>query len=316
MKNKEKNETLIETQATPILLTQELCTKLNSKILEQNHKPGLYIVATPIGNMFDISLRALWILKNAKYVFAEDTRQSQKLLNYYEIKAKLIACHEYNEIDSDVTSLVDSQEIFALISDAGTPAVSDPGYRIVNWCLQNKIDVFPIPGPSAAIAAISASGMSSDRFTFFGFLPPKKNARINFLKNIVSEKGTMIFYESPNRLCNTLQDMIEIFEDRLCCICREITKIFEQFKRGNLSECLNYFSENKPTGEFVILLSGAVDGKKEHLEQSNIMENIKAEMQNLLDTISLKESAKIVAEKYGISKNIAYRIGLEIISKS
>ncbi len=288
------------------LFTPQISERINTKLSEQNHKPGLYIVATPIGNILDISLRALGILKIARCVFAEDTRQSRKLFDWYGIKTKLIACHEYNETDFAVTSLIDKQEIYALISDAGTPTISDPGYKIVNWCLQNNIDIFPIPGASASIAALSASGMPSDKFTFFGFLPPKKNARKIFLENLGAETGTLIFFESPNRLLDTLEDMLKIFGDRKCCVCRELTKIFEEFKRGNISKMLQYFSANKPTGEFVILISGAVtDAKKE-------TEEIFYELNELLRNASLKESVSILSKKYGINRNIIYKKALEL----
>ena len=288
------------------LLTPQLSEKLNTKLLEQNHKPGLYVVATPIGNILDISLRALGILKMAQCVFAEDTRQSRKLFDWYGIKTKLVACHEYNETDFSVTSLINKQGIYALISDAGTPTVSDPGYKIVNWCLQNEIDVFPIPGASASIAALSASGMPSDKFTFFGFLPSKNNVRKTFLESLENETGTLIFFESPNRLLNTLEDMLEILGDRRCCVCRELTKIFEEFRRGNLLEMLQYFSNNKPTGEFVILIKGKITEKKKG------MEKIFSELNKLLENTSLKESVNVLSEKYKISRKIIYKKALEI----
>lgn len=298
------------------LITSELSEKLNSKILEQNHKGGLYVVATPIGNMFDISLRALWILKKARCIFAEDTRQSRKLLDWYGIKTKIVACHEYNETDFSVVSRLDRDGIFALISDAGTPAISDPGYRLVNWCLKNGIEVFPIPGASAAVTAMSASGMPSDRFVFFGFPPSKEKARRGFFDSLRGEQGTLIFYESPNRLLSCLRDMLEIFGDRYCCVCREITKIFEEFRRDTLSKNLQYFENQKPTGEFVILLSGYEEnegGKETSLE--SILGGIKMELEELLNEKSLKESAKILAEKYvkyGVGRNKIYKIGLEL----
>lgn len=318
-----KSEDIIaENEGHIQLISPELSEKLNAKILEQNHKPGLYIVATPIGNIFDISLRALWILKKACCIFAEDTRQSRKLLDWYEIKTKVVACHEYNETDSSVISRInqinqinqDNGGIFALISDAGTPAISDPGYRLVNWCLENGVDVFPIPGASAAIAAMSASGMPSDRFTFFGFPPPKEKARKDFFENIRGEQGTLIFYESPNRLVSCLKDMLEIFGDRSCCVCREITKVFEEFKRRTLAESVRYFQEqkHKPTGEFVILLDG-YSKKSEEINFEIIKEELKGMLQN--EGIKMKDAVKILADKYaqkGIRRNKIYKIGIEI----
>ena len=190
------NRTL-KTQAGEILLFDaffppQISDTILRKLYEQQNKTGLYVVATPIGNIFDISLRALYILKKAKCIFAEDTRQSKKLLSFYGINTKLVACHEYNEIDDSVTSLIQQDEIYALISDAGTPTISDPGYRIVNWCIENSIDVFPIPGASAFVAGLSVSGLPTDNFAFHGFLPPKLQARKSALENLKSEKMTMI----------------------------------------------------------------------------------------------------------------------------
>lgn len=322
-KNKASNTT-----EHPQLITSELSEKVNAKILSQNHKPGLYIVATPIGNMFDLSFRALWILKNATCVFSEDTRQSRKLLDWYGVNTKVVSCHEYNETDFSVISQLNHTGIFALISDAGTPAISDPGYRLVNWCLRNGVDVFPIPGASAVITAISASGIPSDRFTFVGFPPAKEKARRDFLRNLKDESGTLVFYESPNRLRSCLADMLEIFGNRCCCVCREITKIFEEFKRGTLAENLRYFEEHKPIGEFVILVSKS---KEERNAESiaeisddisgtentgdKIFAEMDSEIKKLLGEKSVKESVKILAEKYGkydIGRNKIYKRALEL----
>lgn len=289
------------------LLTPQLSEKLNIKLLEQNHKPGLYVVATPIGNILDISLRALGILKMARCVFAEDTRQSRKLFDWYGIKTKLVACHEHNEADFSVTSLIDEQNIYALISDAGTPVISDPGYKLINWCLQSGIDVFPIPGASAPITALSASGMPSDKFTFLGFLPTKNNARKFFLENLVNKTETLIFFESPNRLLKTLQDMLKIFGDRKCCVCRELTKVFEEFRRDNLSEILKYFSVNKLAGEFVILIAGNVfeEEKKRNTE-------IFYELNEFLKSKSVKDAVNIISGKYKVNRNSIYKKALEL----
>lgn len=287
------------------LLPTQLQEKINAKALEQDHKPGLYVVATPIGNILDISLRALCVLQRAKCIFAEDTRQSRKLLDWYGIKGRLVACHEYNEADSAVTTCIEMGEVYALITDAGTPAISDPGYKIVNWCINNGITVFPIPGASAPIVAMSASGMPSDRFTFFGFLPSKSHARKSLLENLKNEKGTLIFFESPNRLLDTLKNMFELLGDRSCCICRELTKIHEEFRRGNISDMIAHFSEKKPIGEFVILVAGAT---AENADKTDIS----AELKELLQTKTVKEVSKLIAEKYKIAKNEVYKKALEI----
>lgn len=267
--------------------------------------------------MFDISLRALWILKTACCIFAEDTRQSRKLLDWYGIKTRVVACHEHNETDYSIISRIKSNKIFALVSDAGTPTVSDPGYRLVNWCLKNNINVFPIPGASAMTAAMSASGMPSNRFTFAGFLPQKGKARKDFLNDLKNEVGTLIFYESPNRLVSCLHDMFEIFGDRYCCVCREITKVFEEFKHGNLSENLLYFRSHKPVGEFVILLSGHQKRRnnKENIKMEEIFAEVEDKLSKLLEKKSLRESVKILAEEYRkckLSRREIYSIGLKL----
>lgn len=279
------------------------------KLYEQQNKTGLYVVATPIGNIFDISLRALYILKKAKYIFAEDTRQSKKLLNFYGIDTRLIACHEYNETDDSVTSLIQPNEIYALISDAGTPTISDPGYRLVNWCLEHSIDVFPIPGACAFVAGLSVSGLPTDNFAFHGFLPPKAQARKSALENLKSEKMTMIFLESPKRIAATLSEMLKVFGDRTCCVCREITKLFEEYKRGSLTELASYFSKNASVGEFVVIVSGATE---ETPNENDFLE----ELEKLLQIESLKNAVRLVHEKYNVSKNLVYKNALEIQQRS
>lgn len=216
----------------------------------------MYVVATPIGNIFDISLRALHILSIAKCIFAEDTRQSRKLLDFYEIKSRMISCHEHNELSESVTTTLRSGELCALISDAGTPLVSDPGYRLVSWCIQNGIDVFPIPGACAPVAAVSAAGLPTDKFIFLGFPPSREKAKIAFLRDVKNVSATLVFLESPKRIADTLRHMQDVFGNRRCCICRELTKLFEEIKRGNLSELTEYFSRIDPIGEFTVVVAG------------------------------------------------------------
>ena len=287
----------------------QLLENVSRKLSDQKNKTGLYIVATPIGNIFDITIRALHILKKAKYIFAEDTRQSKKLLNFYEINTRLIACHEYNETDDSVTSLIQQNEIYALISDAGTPTISDPGYRIVNWCIEHDIDVFPVPGPSAFVAGLSVSGLPTDRFSFYGFLPPKHQARCEALTQLRSEHATMLFLESPKRITDTLKEMLNIFGNRYVCVCREITKLFEEYKRGFLTDIVEHFDQNPPLGEFVIIVSGE--------KNAPIDENAFAvELEALLQDMSLKTAVNLVHEKYHISKNVVYNKALELQNES
>lgn len=280
--------------------------KISNKIEQQQNKPGLYVVATPIGNMFDISLRAIYILKTVKCVFAEDTRQAKKLFNFYEIDTPLVACHEYNEIDESVISKIKEGEKYALISDAGSPLISDPGYRLVNWCSEHEIEVFVIPGACSLITALSSSGLPTDSFIFYGFIAPKENARVNFLKSVKDATETMIFFESPVRILKFLKNACEIFGNRRCCVCRELTKIYEEKLRGTLQEMINYFSENQPKGEFVIVIAGNTDANSEESEKNMI-----EELKTLMQSESLKESVQKISEKYEVSKKNIYQKALE-----
>ena len=270
----------------------------------------MYVVATPIGNIFDISLRALYILKKSRIIFAEDTRNSKKLLNFYEIDVPLIACHEYNEIDSAVVNKIKPGEIYSLISDAGTPGISDPGYRLVNWCVENNIEVSPIPGASSFVAGLSCSGLPTDKFTFFGFLPNKRHARREFLQNIFERTETLIFLESPKRLSESLREMLNVFGNRFCCVCKEMTKMYENFQRGRLSEVTEYFSANEPLGEFVIIVSG--NDKKNSFNQKEISQ----ELAELMKSRSLRDSVDLISEKHGLNKKEIYRKALELKNDS
>lgn len=269
----------------------------------------MYLVATPIGNLFDISLRALNILKKSKIIFAEDTRNSRKLLNFYEIDTPLVACHEYNEIMPVVVEKIECGEIYSLISDAGTPTISDPGYRLVNWCVENGIEVVPIPGACAFVAGLCGSGLPTDRFTFCGFLPSKQHARYEALQDVKSKTETLIFLESPKRISESLKDMLKIFGDRHCCVCRELTKLYEDFQRGPLSKIIEHFSENEPTGEFVVIVSG---NKNEKINEEQIF----SELIGLLQKFRVKEAVEIIVEKYSVNKKAIYQKALEIKEKS
>lgn len=283
-------------------LAEQLSTKLNN----QKNKPGLYLVATPIGNIFDISLRALQILNDVDIIFAEDTRNSRNLLNTYGIKKALVACHEFNETDESVTSKIHLDGRYALISDAGTPAISDPGYRIVNWCIEHDISVVPIPGACAFVTGLCASGMPTDNFTFYGFISPKENARKEFFRSIKSRKEVAIFLESPKRVLDFLKSAYEILQNRECCLCRELTKLYETFHRGKLSELIDFFSKNEPVGEFVIILQGNID----NAQPTDI--ELKKQLSELLKTHSVKDASQIISEIYGLSKKDMYKKALEL----
>jgi 16S rRNA (cytidine1402-2'-O)-methyltransferase len=283
-----------------------LLDNVEAKLHEQDHKAGLYIVATPIGNLFDITIRAIHILKKSKIIFAEDTRQSKKLLNFYGIKSKLVPCHEHNEVDKSVTSLISNNEIYSLISDAGTPLISDPGYKLVNWCIENNIEVIPSPGACSFVAGLSASGIPTDQFLFFGFLPQKSKARKDVLFALRKQSSPLIFFESPNRILAALTDINEILGNRKCCVCRELTKLFEEFKRDKISELIEYFSKiNRPLGEFIIIVSG---NKEDNIDEECIFN----ELDIILKSRTLKDSVKYISQKYNASKKDVYKKALEI----
>lgn len=281
--------------------------QLSIKLNQQENKPGLYLVATPIGNIFDISLRALKILASVDVIFAEDTRNSIKLLNAYGIRRPLVACHEYNEADESVTSAIHEGRMYALISDAGTPGISDPGYRIVNWCIEHDIDIVPIPGPCAFITGLCASGFPTDSFSFYGFISPKTNSRKEFLMNIKNRKEVSIFLESPQRIVPFLKDVLDTLGDRNCCLCRELTKLHETFHRSRVSEQIAYFNEYKPLGEFVIVLQGSDKGA---VAVTN--EEAEKHLVELIKTRSIKEAVQIVSSAYGIPRKIVYKKALEL----
>lgn len=218
----------------------------------------LYIVATPIGNLEDITLRAIRTLKEVDYIAAEDTRHSSILLNKYEIKKPAISFHAFsdNRKLQEILQLLREGKNIALISDAGTPGISDPGYVLVKAAREQGIQVVPIPGPSAVLAALSASGLPTHQFLYLGFLPMKKG-RQTLLESLKTEERTIVFYESPHRLLKTLGELTEKFGDRSLCIARELTKIHEEFFRGTAKEAYDHFASKKILGEFVIIL-GAI----------------------------------------------------------
>ena len=220
----------------------------------------LYVVATPIGNLQDITLRALKVLEEAAWIAAEDTREAQKLLFFFQLKARgrLVSYFRDNEAHrvNMLISVLQKGESVALISSRGTPGISDPAYLLVRAALENGLSVVPVPGPSSLVAALSVSGVPTDRFTFFGFLPRRPSRRKKMLEELKTQKVTSVIYESPYRLVRTLDDLLKVVGDREASICRELTKKFEEVKLGRLSELSNYFLQGKIKGEFIIILSG------------------------------------------------------------
>ncbi len=223
-----------------------------------NKSGKLVLVPTPIGNLGDITLRAISVLKEADIILAEDTRISSRLLHHLEIDKKLWVHHKFNEhkaIGSLVSKIQEGNK-FALITDAGTPGISDPGYLLVRACIDNNIEVECLPGPTALIPALAVSGLPTDRFIFEGFLPQKKG-RQKRLTQLAGESRTMVFYESPFRLVKALSQFAEFFgNERKCCVCRELSKMFEEIKRGTVTELQQYYSANQPKGEIVIVVEG------------------------------------------------------------
>ena len=220
----------------------------------------LFVVATPIGNLSDITFRAIEILKSVDFIAAEDTRTSSVLLKHYGISKPMLSFHSYSGANraNEILRRISQGESGALITDAGTPGISDPGYTLVRDAVQAGVDVVPIPGPTAFVTALSASGLRTDRFIFEGFLPLKKG-RQKKLQHLSTKTRTIVFYESPHRIEKTLQELLKYFGDRRCVVGRELTKIHETFYRGSFSEVLKSISPSEKRGEFVIIVEGAED---------------------------------------------------------
>ncbi len=230
----------------------------------------LYVVPTPVGNMEDMTLRAIRVLKEADVILAEDTRTSRVLLNHYDIKGNLLSHHKFNEHQTvaNVVQRLLGGETIALISDAGTPGISDPGFLLVRECVRNGIEVQTLPGATAFVPALVSSGLPDERFCFEGFLPQKKGRQTR-LEALRDEQRTMILYESPYRLLRLLQECAGVFgDDRQACVCREISKIHEECVRGSLAELIQHFTETEPKGEIVVVVAGAMNGEKPQKEQN------------------------------------------------
>jgi 16S rRNA (cytidine1402-2'-O)-methyltransferase len=272
----------------------------------------LYIVATPIGNLSDITIRAVEVLKKVDAVLAEDTRHTKKLFDHYEIDSPLIAFHEHNENEkvNYILAQIGSGKSLALVSDAGTPLISDPGYNLVLEAKKNGISVVPIPGPSALIAALSSSGIESNNFTFFGFLPSKQSARLRLLKTKKSLNETIVFYESPKRILAALMDMLEVFgEKRQVCLAKEITKSFETILNDNLVNLIEYLTSDSShqKGEFVIIISPAnkLDLDEAQVQLEKILPILCAEM-------GASQAAKLAAKITGIDKKHCYKRAISL----
>ena len=272
-------------------------------------KGKLYICPTPIGNLEDITLRTLRILKEVDLIAAEDTRHTIKLLNHYEIKKPLTSYHEHN-IKEKGRELIESLKTgmsIALVSDAGMPGISDPGEELIRLAIYEDIQIIVLPGPSASITALVASGLSTDKFAFEGFLSSKKKDRVQELKELKEEKRTLIIYESPHRLLASLGNMLDILGNRNIAIIRELTKLYEEIFRGTIEDGINKFTSQKIKGEFVLI----IEGNQEENIELNI--NIEKELIKYVNQgLSKKESVNMVVKEFNLPKNEVYQKSLDL----
>ena len=271
--------------------------------------PGvLYIVATPIGNLEDLTFRALRILKEVDLIAAEDTRHSRRLLDHYGIKTPLTSYHEHNE-QSKARQLVERMqrgESIALISDAGTPVLSDPGHRLVREAIRSAILVSPVPGPSALLAALSASGLSMEPFVFEGFLPAKRKERREKLQSLRAQARTLVFYEAPHRLKESLEDIGAIFGNREMVLAREISKVHEEFLRGSAIDLIAKLADRDVRGELTLVIAGAADEPAATEEITDEIRKLKGQ------GMRVKEIAALLGEKYSVAKREVYRMVLQL----
>jgi 16S rRNA (cytidine1402-2'-O)-methyltransferase len=268
----------------------------------------LYLVATPIGNLEDVTLRALRVLKEVDEIACEDTRQTQKLLGHYEIRKRLTSYHEHNEMTRAPELVIEMEQgaKVALVSDAGMPVISDPGHRLVSLCLRHKIPVVPVPGATALVAALAASGMPSEEFLFVGFLASRTGERRKHLQELASQARTLVFYEAPHRLREMLKDALRELGNRAAVVAREVTKLHEEFCRGTLAELVEEFEKREPRGEMTVLIGAA----KEALAPAQVQEKSLAQrVEEIMreQETDQKAALKQAARERGISKREAYR---------
>jgi 16S rRNA (cytidine1402-2'-O)-methyltransferase len=274
------------------------------------HSAGgcLYLVGTPIGNLEDITLRALRILKEVDQIACEDTRHTQKLLTHYEIRKHLVSYHEHNELTRapELVMALEQGAKIALVSDAGTPLVSDPGHRLVTLCLRHHIPVVPIPGPSALLASLSASGLGSEEFLFVGFLPARSGERRRALERLRIEDRTVILYEAPHRIAECVADAREILGDRPACLAREVTKLHEEFRRGKLSQIAASLEERPARGEITLLIGPAETS--EARSQVDSAQSLAARVEELMHQAKLdrRDALKLAAKEHGLTRRAAY----------
>ena len=278
--------------------------------ISDGRKSGcLYLVATPIGNLEDITVRALRILGEADLIACEDTRQTAKLLRHYSLDKKTVSYHEHNEMTraAELVIRMEEGDNVALVTDAGTPGISDPGQHLVSLCLRHHILIVPIPGPSAVIAALAASGLPTEEFLFVGFLPSRGGERRKTLERLASEPRTLVFYESPRRLADTLAAALDLFGRRQAVIARELTKIHEEFLRGDLAELLVRVRQQPPRGEITLLIGAAAPGQLPVTDLPPTPLHERVEQIMLEKNIDRKAALKIAARERGLNKREAYK---------
>ena len=278
---------------------------------ETSARPALYLVATPIGNLEDITLRALRVLKEVDVIACEDTRQTQKLLNHFAIATRTTSYHEHNEITKAAELVKEMQEgaSVALVTDAGMPGISDPGYRLVSLAIRHHVPVVPVPGASAFLAALVASGLPTDSFRFSGFLPAKRGERRTVLEGVKGSPRTQVFYEAPHRIVESLEDVVEVLgQSRHIVIAREVTKIHEEFLRGRAAEVLENLKEREAVkGEITLLIGKA---EEDYVETTAFgRQTVRARVEQIMkdEKIDEKAALKRVAKERGVSKSEAYR---------
>jgi 16S rRNA (cytidine1402-2'-O)-methyltransferase len=276
-------------------------------------RPALYLVATPIGNLEDITLRALRVLKEVDVIACEDTRQTQKLLNHYGIATRTVSYHEHNEITRAAELVKDLQEgtSIALVTDAGMPGISDPGFRLISLAIRHHVPVVPIPGASAFLAALVASGLPTDSFRFSGFLPAKRGERRAALEAIKASPRTQVFYEAPHRIVEALSDVVEVLgEDRHVVVAREVTKLHEEFLRGRAGEVLESLKARDAVKGEITLIIGKADEQQTHVATGTIAPpGVKQRLEQIMaeENLDEKTALKKLAKERGISKSEAYR---------
>jgi len=279
-------------------------------------EPGagcLYLVATPIGNLEDITLRALRVLKEADVIACEDTRETMKLLAHFDIKKRLVSYHEHNEMTRAAEIVIDLEQgaKVALVSDAGTPVVSDPGHHLVSLCLRHGIRVVPVPGASAFVAALAASGMPIEEFAFIGFLPSKQSERRKALRDLAEEQRTLVLYEAPHRLVDTLEDALEILGNRPAVVAREVTKLYEEFMRGTIEQLLEDLRKKAPRGEITLLIgppdetAARTNGAGDAASAVPLAQRV--EEISLERGVDTKAALKLAARERGLTRREAYK---------